>query len=126
MDVLASVLNALKTLYPQNRFSKITVEWMSDEELLEVNKKHLNHDYYTDIITFDYSRGKVISGELFISRDRVKENAQNHNTSLVDEQVRVVAHGILHLLGFGDKSEAEQRVMRAKEDEVIKWLSNES
>jgi len=92
---------------------------MTDDELLELNKEHLNHDYYTDIITFDYSRGKRISGELFISTDRIKDNATTLDVSALNETRRVVAHGILHLIGFGDKTEEEALVMREKENEVL-------
>lgn len=116
------VLNAIKVLYPDHRLGKITVEWMSDDELLEVNKTHLDHDYYTDIITFDYSRGRRISGELLISYDRVKDNAVSMNVPVEQEEFRVVAHGILHLLGFKDKTEEEAAVMRSKENEVLKAL----
>tara|TARA_B100000900_G_scaffold410649_1_gene428834 strand:- start:5208 stop:5495 length:288 start_codon:yes stop_codon:yes gene_type:complete len=95
---------------------------MNDEELLEVNRKHLNHNYYTDIITFDYTRQNKISGELFISKDRIKDNAAENNEPLERERDRVVAHGILHLIGFGDKTEAEKAVMRSKENEILDRL----
>lgn len=101
---------------------KIEVHWLSDEELLEINKAHLDHDYYTDIITFDYSTSRKISGELFISMDRVRENASTLGSSEIQEFHRVVAHGVLHLLGFKDKTEAESKVMREKENEVLQAL----
>lgn len=101
---------------------KIQVHWLSDDELLEINKAHLNHDYYTDIITFDYSSARRISGELFISVDRVRENAATHRSSEIQEFHRVVAHGVLHLLGFKDKTQAESIVMREKENEVLQAL----
>ena len=81
-----------------------------------------DHDYYTDIITFDYSRGSKVSGELFISLDRIEENARDLNCSVNQEKHRVVAHGILHLIGYGDKTQEEQEIMRTKEDEVLKAL----
>ena len=96
--------------------------WLSDDELLEINKTHLDHDYYTDIITFDYSSSRKISGELFISVDRVRDNAATHGSSEKQEFHRVVAHGVLHLLGFKDKTEAECKVMREKENEVLQAL----
>ena len=116
------VLRAVAALFPELRMGKVEVHWMSDDELLEINRKHLDHDYYTDIITFDYSRGSKISGELFISSDRVTENALKEQVESSHEAYRVVAHGILHLIGYGDKSEEEQIVMRSKEDEVLKTI----
>ncbi len=94
----------------------ITVIFCSDEYLLEMNKEYLNHDYYTDIITFDYVEGNVISGDLFISVDRVKDNAVQFDSTLLKELYRVVFHGTLHLVGYKDKTEDEKVVMRSKED----------
>ena len=91
-----------------------------DFELLdflnEKNKTYLGHDSFTDIITFDYSEKDLISGDIFISIDRVKENASLFNTSFENECSRVIIHGILHLLGYKDKSEKEKKIIRAKED----------
>ena len=117
-----SVFSCISQLYPEQRLGKIEVHWLSDDELLEINKAHLDHDYYTDIITFDYSTSRKISGALFISMDRVRENASTHGSSEVQEFHRVVAHGVLHLLGFKDKTEAESKVMREKENEVLQAL----
>lgn len=122
VQIVGNVTEALKVLYPSNRFSRIDVHWMSDDELLEVNRTHLDHDYYTDIITFDYTRGSRISGELFISKDRIKDNADSLGVKEEEETARVVAHGILHLLGFGDKTEEEAQLMREKENEVLAQL----
>lgn len=122
VQIVSNVTAALKVLYPSNRFSRIDVHWLSDDELLEVNRTHLDHDYYTDIITFDYTRGSRISGELFISKDRIKDNADSLGVKEEEETARVVAHGILHLLGFGDKTEEEARLMREKENEVLAQL----
>ena len=94
----------------------ITVIFCSDEYLLEMNKEYLNHDYYTDIITFDYVEGDIISGDLFISVDRVKDNAVQFDSMLLKELYRVVFHGTLHLVGYKDKTEDEKVVMRSKED----------
>ncbi|WP_167616944.1 rRNA maturation RNase YbeY [Maribellus sediminis] len=94
----------------------ISVVFCSDEYLLEMNKEYLNHDYYTDIITFDYVEGETISGDLFISLDRVKENATKFEISVLKELYRVVFHGTLHLVGYNDKSEEEQQIMRQKEN----------
>ena len=109
-------------LYADYRFGDIIIHWVNDDELLEMNNRFLNHNYYTDIITFDYSRGKKISGELFISEDRVVENANKETIPFEQERDRVIAHGVLHLLGFKDKTEQEQEEMRLKEDQFLKEL----
>ncbi len=87
-----------------------------------MNKRFLSHDYFTDVITFDYSRGRKISGELFISKERVAENASRENVSFELESDRVIAHGVLHLLGFKDQTEKEQQEMRLKEDQFLNEL----
>lgn len=91
----------------------------SDNYLFELNQKYLNHKSFTDIITFDYSADKVISGEIYISIDRVKENALEFNEDFKKELLRVMSHGILHLLGYKDKSIREKEEMRTKENEKI-------
>ena len=91
-----------------------------DEYLLKMNQKHLNHNTFTDIITFDYSKGQVISGDIFISTERVADNASIFNKTFQEELLRVMAHGILHLLGYNDKTKDEVIVMRNKEEEKIK------
>jgi probable rRNA maturation factor len=95
---------------------EVSVIFCSDDYLLKMNQEHLDHDYYTDIITFDYTENKVVSGDLFISKDRVFENAIYHKVAFASELNRVVVHGVLHLIGFKDKSEVDARLMRAKED----------
>ena len=92
----------------------------TDEYLREKNLKYLNHDTYTDIITFDYSEGKCIAGDVFISIDRLKENSDKYNVRFEEELLRVMAHGALHLLGYNDKSAEESTVMRSKEEEKMK------
>ena len=92
----------------------------NDEYLHKINVEFLNHDTYTDIITFDNCIGKQIHSDIFISIERVKENASIFAVSFLEELRRVMAHGVLHLCGYGDKSEEEAEVMRAKEDEKIK------
>lgn len=94
----------------------INLIFTSDDYLLDVNRKYLNHDYYTDIITFDYSENNVISGDLFISIDRVRDNSKKLNQMFHVELNRVVVHGVLHLCGYGDKSDDEKLLMRKKED----------
>ena len=115
-------LVVFKKLYADYRFGDIIIHWVNDDELLEMNNRFLNHNYFTDIITFDYSRGKKISGELFISEDRVVENANKETIPFEQERDRVIAHGVLHLLGFKDKTEQEQEEMRLKEDQFLKEL----
>lgn len=94
----------------------ISIIFCSDEHLLAMNKQYLNHDYYTDIITFDYVEDNVISGDLFISYDRVVENAKKLDIEVIKEVYRVVFHGVLHLVGYKDKKDDEQRVMTEKEN----------
>ncbi|WP_407482481.1 rRNA maturation RNase YbeY [Elizabethkingia meningoseptica] len=91
----------------------------NDEYLLEINRQYLDHDYYTDIITFDYCKGKIISGDIFLSLQRVLDNASILETKQEEELNRVLAHGILHLCGYKDKTEEEQKLMRSKEDFYI-------
>lgn len=98
----------------------ITYIFCTDDYLLDINQKHLNHDYYTDIISFDYSEDKNIAGDLFISIDRVKDNANSMGISFDEELKRVCVHGVLHLLGYGDKEPEEITLMRDKEDYYIK------
>ncbi|GBU08705.1 endoribonuclease YbeY [Bacteroidales bacterium] len=90
-----------------------------DEKILEVNKEYLQHDYYTDIITFDYTEDLKVSGDLFISLDTVKTNAEKFGTIYEEELRRVMIHGILHLCGFGDRGDEEQKTMREKEDQAL-------
>ena len=94
----------------------------SDEHVLQVNRDYLQHDYYTDIITFDQSEDEgKIEGDIFVSVERVADNATQMGVSAEQEMRRVLAHGLLHLCGYGDKTDDEAAVMRAKEDE---WLAN--
>lgn len=97
----------------------LTYIFCSDEYLLEMNRSHLDHDYYTDIITFDYCEGDVVSGDLFISLDRVEDNAQTHGVSFIQEFARVVIHGVLHLCGLKDKSSEEEKEMRLAEEKAL-------
>jgi len=99
----------------------ISVIFCSDSYLLDINKKYLGHDYYTDIITFDYCQGDVLSGDLFISVDTVKDNASFYKTQFNEEIHRVVVHGLLHLIGYDDHSDEDQKLMRFKENEYLKF-----
>ena len=102
----------------------ITVNFCSDDYILQVNEQFLNHQYYTDIITFNYSTSKKISGDLLISLDTVQSNSSLFDTSFQSELLRVIVHGVLHLLGFDDKSLEEQKIMRSKEDYCLNLLDN--
>ena len=93
-----------------------------DEYLFEINLKYLDHDTYTDIITFDYSEGKALAGDIFISVDRVRENAKDYGAGFPEELLRVMSHGILHLMGYSDKTDRDRKIMRNKEDEKIKMF----
>ncbi|MFS4455357.1 rRNA maturation RNase YbeY [Maribacter sp. 2304DJ31-5] len=92
----------------------------NDNYLLEINKRYLDHEDFTDIITFDYVHGKIVSGDIYISEERVRENAKIFKVDFENEIQRVMAHGILHLMGFKDKTEEDVAVMRLKEEEKIK------
>jgi probable rRNA maturation factor len=92
----------------------------TDEELLQINLDYLKHDYYTDIITFDYSEGNTISGDIFVSVDRISENATKLGVLLNDEWHRVIIHGILHLCGFKDKNAQDVKKMRENEEKALK------
>lgn len=96
----------------------------NDDKIIEVNRQFLNHDYYTDIITFDYSHGKLISGDLFISLDTVESNSRLVGATYANELDRVIIHGILHLCGINDKGPGEREIMEAHEDEALKMLDS--
>lgn len=91
----------------------------SDDKILEVNKQYLKHDYFTDVITFDYSENDTISGDIFISLDTVKSNSQKFNTSNEEELLRVIIHGILHLCGLKDKSAEDSKMMTKSENQAL-------
>ncbi|QIA06534.1 rRNA maturation RNase YbeY [Draconibacterium halophilum] len=98
------------------KVGELTIVFCSDKFLLEMNKQYLDHDYYTDIITFDYVEKNVISGDLFISIDRVNENAEYYKIAQLKELYRVVLHGVLHLVGYKDKTDDEQEEMTKMEE----------
>lgn len=99
---------------------EISYIFCSDDYLLDLNQEYLNHDTLTDIITFDYSVGKIVQGDIFISIERVRENSILFNVSFPEELRRVIIHGILHLCGYKDKSPEESLLMRDKEEEKMK------
>ena len=98
------------------KLGEITYVFCDDAYLLKVNKEYLQHDYYTDIITFDYVKGKTISGDIFVSLPRIFDNAETLSKDFESEFFRVLAHGLLHLCGYKDKTEEEIAEMRSKED----------
>lgn len=101
------------------------IAWIfcSDEELLDINIRHLNHHTYTDIITFDYTADHFIAGDIFISVERVKENAEKFKVTFEEELHRVIIHGVLHLCGYKDKSKEQSELMRKKENSALKKLA---
>lgn len=104
------------------KVGEIAYIFCSDERILEVNREYLQHDYYTDIITFDYCEGDVISGDLFISLDTVRTNAEQVGTTYEEELHRVIIHGILHLCGINDKGPGEREIMEAAENKALALL----
>jgi rRNA maturation RNase YbeY len=106
----------------KTRLEQLTYIFCSDDYLLEINKQHLNHNYYTDIITFDLSETpNAVTGEIYISIDRVKENAQTYKAPFKQELLRVIFHGALHLCGYKDKTEKDQALMRKAEDKYLQY-----
>ncbi|MCW3076232.1 MAG: ybeY [Bacteroidetes bacterium] len=100
----------------------INFVFTTDDELLKINQQYLKHDTYTDIITFDYTEGKTINGDIMISIDRVGDNAKKMKIDFRDELNRVIIHGILHLCGYKDKTKAHAEVMRKKENWALKKM----
>ena len=98
------------------RIGDISVIFCSDNYILDINQKYLGHDYFTDIITFDYREGDRLSGDLFISVDSVRENSIEFGTSFNDELNRVIIHGLLHIIGYDDHTDEDIKVMRSKEN----------
>ena len=98
------------------KLGDINVIFCSDRYILDINMRYLQHDYFTDIITFDYCEKDILSGDLFISVDSVRENALFYNTTFEDELNRVLVHGVLHLIGYDDHKDEDVAMMRSKED----------
>lgn len=103
----------------EKRIGEIAYIFCSDEKILEVNRQYLQHDYYTDIITFDYCEGNRLSGDLFISLETVKTNSEQFNTPYEEELHRTIIHGILHLCGINDKGLGEREIMEAAENKAL-------
>lgn len=109
------------------KVGEIAYIFCSDEQILEVNRQYLQHDYYTDIITFDYTEGNRIGGDLFISLDTVRTNAEQFaNNDYQRELHRVIIHGILHLCGINDKGPGEREIMEQAENEALKMIQTET
>ena len=107
------------------RVGEIAYIFCSDDKILEVNRQYLQHDYYTDIITFDYTEGNKISGDLFISLDTVRTNAETFHTDYDEELHRTIIHGILHLCGINDKGPGEREIMEENENRALAILPEE-
>ena len=105
------------------KIGDINVIFCSDNYILDVNMKYLQHDYFTDIITFDYCEGKILSGDLFISVDSVRENSIEFGTDFEEELHRVIVHGVLHLIGYDDHTEEDKKMMRQKENYYLQMRS---
>lgn len=101
------------------KIGEVAYIFVNDDKILEVNREYLKHDYYTDIITFDYSEGDAISGDLFISLDTVLSNSQEQHTEYDEELHRVIIHGILHLCGINDKGPGEREIMEQAENKAL-------
>lgn len=106
------------------RLGDISIIFCSDPYILDINMRYLQHDYFTDIITFDYCEGNTLSGDLFISIDSVRENALTYGSEFSDELNRVMVHGLLHLIGYDDHTPEDQVVMRQKEDYYLSLRSH--
>lgn len=104
------------------KLEEVNLIFTSDDYLLDMNVKHLNHDYYTDIITFDYCEDDLVVGDLFISKDRVEDNASQGGVDFSAELNRVIVHGVLHLIGYKDKSPEDEILMRSKEDWALSLI----
>ena len=118
IEIEANLSNSLENiiLSEGKKPGEINYIFCDDEYLLQVNREYLKHDFYTDVITFDYVKGKTISGDIFVSLPRIFDNAQTLSKDFESEFFRVLAHGLLHLCGYKDKTEEEIAEMRSKED----------
>ncbi|MGY3792464.1 rRNA maturation RNase YbeY [uncultured Aquimarina sp.] len=129
-ESVATNINELSTVSWLNKVAvsekksigEISLILCLDDYLLDINQKYLNHDTYTDIISFDNTMGNELAGDIFISVDRVKENAEIYDVDFEEELRRVMVHGLLHFCGYKDKTEEEKLVMRQKENEKLKMF----
>lgn len=116
------IIQTIRTELGQVEIGDISIIFCSDEYLLDINNRFLNHDFYTDIVTFEYDR-EPLSADLYLSIDRITENARDQEVELNRELYRVIIHGILHICGYQDKTENDQSRMRAREDHYLAFLS---
>lgn len=110
--------------FHNRKIGNLNYLFCDDEEILRVNREFLRHDYFTDIITFDYSFKDKVSGDIFISVDTVKSNSEDLNQPYSTELLRVIAHGLLHLCGINDKGEGERKIMESQEDKALEIWQN--
>jgi rRNA maturation RNase YbeY len=110
----------------EKKTGDISYIFCPDEKILEINKQYLNHDYYTDIITFDYSEGNVVSGDIFISIDTVRSNSEMYKTLYLEELHRTIIHGVLHLCGIDDKGPGEREIMEIYENKALLLLPEDA
>lgn len=106
----------------QRKLGTLNFIFCDDEYLLSINRQYLQHDYYTDVITFDYCKGKVLSGDVFISLDTVQSNSEEYKSGYENEFHRVICHSVLHLIGFKDKTDDDSKIMRENEDICLELL----
>lgn len=113
--------NWLKNLAKAHKFKigRLVYNFVNNEEILRINKKHLEHDYFTDIITFNYVEGNKINGEIFISTEQVEEQRHDYDNNFEEELLRVIAHGLLHLVGFDDHNDEDRGIMRREEEKSL-------
>lgn len=104
------------------KLGELSFNFCSDEELLKINIEHLNHDFYTDIITFELNEDDIVIGDIYISIDRVKDNAKKQGTTFTNELMRILIHGVMHLCGYKDKTKKDAALMREKEDYYLSLL----
>lgn len=117
LDVVITASWLESVCQEENQFlGEINFVFCNDEYLLEINRSYLDHDFYTDVITFDYSEEGYLSGDVFVSVERVIDNAVVFDTSFLNELHRILVHGLLHLAGYKDKNDDEKKIMRSKED----------
>jgi len=119
---IKEVIKELQNFEQRKKCGDLNIIFCNDEYLLNVNNQYLKHNYYTDIITFDYSDNQSISGDLFISIDSVKINAEKFKTGFSEELARVIIHGVLHLCGYNDHTEEEKQMMKKNEDLALSGL----
>jgi len=116
-NIKALRLWIIESVFKENkRVGQLSFIFCSDNYLLKINKNYLNHDFFTDVISFDYTEENRISGDIYISLDRVKENAKEFSSLLKDELHRIIIHGLLHLIGYSDKTPDQKAIMKDKED----------